>query len=466
MNLKSLDLSYNPDLGGSLPSMTCEIRYKGTNISSVAIKTKPVKSILDRLFVVAFVVAHVLMGYADLVTDVLSIVQFQREGNAVLMGLNLAFLLFNLCVDVALIPDARGKMLTVLQVQQAVQAYESLESGRQTDEFVRSKNVDAMCRSVPSIVLQLYGLLGTLPTLRATGIMTLTASVAVGVTGSAMTLGSLASKSGNSLFSYAFAVHFCYYVCELTVRLLSMSLLFVSIGPIALAVLGPDFLYRLWALVKMKGLSFYTLMSALLVFGSDAIDGPSDHSLIFWSTLSSVVLLVALFLVNLLNTPTLAVVRATQGGMPVQAVTALACVALFFKYAIGAYICDTTFAQAGPLSEQEEKQQGRRKGQGNGEVALPPLAPPRRASQNLSFDATYDGSSSGSSSSSSPGDRIPPSRLHAQHAGPGSASLAAGRISTRIMTDNPLHPSLSMSTGTGQGGDAASVSLQHGADRV
>ena len=298
--------------------------------------------------------------------------------------------------------------------------------------------------------------------MRATGIMTLTISIAAGVTGSAMTLGSLAPKSGDSLFSYACAVHFCYYVCELTVRLLSMSLLFVSIGPIALAVLGPDFLLRLCVFFIRfeKEVSFDTLMSALLVFGSDAIDGPSGHSLIFWSTLSSVVLLIALFLVNLLNTPTLAVVRATHGGMPVQAVTALACVALLFKYAIGYFISETTFAQAGPLSEQEEKQQKREQGQGNGEMALPPLAPPRRASQNLSFDATYDGSSS------SPGDRIPPSRLHAQHAGPGSASLAAGRISTRVMTDNPLRPSLSMSTGAGQGGDAASVSLQHGADRV
>ena len=299
--------------------------------------TKPV--VMDRLFVFA----HVLMGYADLVTDVLSIVQFQRQGNAVLMGLNAAFLIFNLCVDVALMPDAWGRVLTVLQLQQAVQAYESLALGQQTESFERSKKVDAFFRSVPSIVLQLYGLLSTLPTLQAMDIMILTASIASGLSGSAMTLGSLAPKSGDSLFSYAFAVHFCYYICELTARLLSMSLLFVSIGPVAFIVLGADTFLRLFALALRllalakeldKAISIDALLLALVVSGSD---GPEQISS-SWSFVSSVVLLIALFLINLLNTPTLAALRATHGGVPVQAVTALACVALFCKYAIGDYI--------------------------------------------------------------------------------------------------------------------------------
>jgi len=272
------------------------------------------------------------------VTDVLYIVQFSTHGQQALMGLNIAFLLFNVCVDVALMPDWRGRLLSVLQLQQAVQAVETLSQGKQTVSFVRSKKVDAVCRSVPSVVLQLYGLLLTLPSLGARGVLTIGLSVAVGVVGSATTLGSLAPKSGSGLFSSAFAVHWCYYVCELSMRLVSMSLLFVSLGPVAFAVLGADFLYRL-RLAWQKGRerwSVSVVMQALLWFGSDDANGPDEAS-IGLSMGSDVILLISLFLANLLDTPALALLRADPGG-PVQGLTALACVAWLFKIIIGSYI--------------------------------------------------------------------------------------------------------------------------------
>jgi hypothetical protein len=156
----------------------------GTRISTVSIKVKPLELWWNNPFLSPdywFVATHALTSYADLVTDVLSIVQFSTHGQQALMGLNLAFLLFNVCVDVALMPDWRGRLLSVLQLQQAVQAVETLSQGRQTESFVRSKKVDAVCRSVPSVVLQLYGLLLTLPSLGARGVLTIGLSVAVGV---------------------------------------------------------------------------------------------------------------------------------------------------------------------------------------------------------------------------------------------------------------------------------------------
>ena len=335
VHLNSLDLSNNPDLGGSLPALSClNIRYEGTNISGVHIKVKPVENLVDRLFVVT----HVLLGYVDLVTDVLSIMQFHKQGNTNLMAANVVFLFFNVCVDVFLMPDAWGKVLALLQVQQAVQAYESLESGRQTENFVRSKKVDAVCRSAPSIVLQLYGLLATLPSPRSSEGVILVLSVVTGFVGSSISLGSLAPKSGLRFFSPSFVVHFCYYVCELTARLLSMSLLFVSIGPIAFAVLGVDFLVRLilYCFVESGDMGSKVL-SAVLLFGSDGVNGFDLRSLVAYSSISSGILLISLFLVNLVDTPELRALRAARGG-PVQAVTALACGALCFKYLVGWYI--------------------------------------------------------------------------------------------------------------------------------
>jgi hypothetical protein len=316
----------------------------------------------------------------------------------------------------------------VLQVQQAVQAVETLQQGKQTQQFVRGKKVDAVCRSVPSVVLQLYGLLVSLPSLGAKGALTISFSVVCGVVGAALTLGSLAEKAGNSMFSYAFSVHFCYYVCELAMRLVSMSLLFVSIGPIAFAVLAVDFLARLFLayLMANESWSFNTFMMALLLFGSDAANGPTWESLIFYSTGSGIILLISLCLVNLLGTPVLFLLRS-HPGHPLQALTALACVVLFFKHLIGYYIVIHKFKA--PLADaDEEKNKGQKEQQQQGQEAAIPAANNRRASFRVSFEETYGGSSS---SSPAP-DRIP-RRLQPQpQPGPGQ------HASVKIMHDNPL----------------------------
>ena len=336
IHLETIDLSTNPALGGSLPSLPCPCSKQNTNISSVNIKIQRVKTIFEKLFVII----HLLIGYLDLLTDVLSIMQFHKQGNAKLMAANIVFLVFNVCVDVALVPDTVDKVLAVLQVQQIVQAFKSMKSMQQTSIFVRSKKVDAICRSVPSIVLQVYGLLATLPALRSSEGFTLILSVVTSVVGSAISLGSLAPKAGFSLLSPRFVVHFCYYVCELTARLLSMSLLFVSIGHITFAVLGADFLMRLFLPIFVERGSVGTnMLSAVLAFGSDGVNEISlEVTLILSSTISSTVLLISLCLINLLDTPDLRVLRQAPGG-PVQAVTVLACAALFFKYLIGMRIC-------------------------------------------------------------------------------------------------------------------------------
>lgn len=345
-------------------------------------------------------------------TDVLSIAQFYQHGQFTLMGLNIAFLLFNLCLDVALIDGMKGKVLAVFQLQQVVEAMESLKKDRQTENFVRSKKVDAVCRSLPSIVLQLYGVLVELPSLGARGLLIIVLSVTLGITGSAMTLGSLAAKAGDKMISWAFVVHFYYYVCELTMRVVSMSLLFISIGPIAFAVLAVDFLCRLldaWGLAKKK-LSFGVVITALLLFGSDAVNGPDISTLVSSSTGSSVILLISLCLANLLITPTLNVLRH-HPGKPIQMITIMACVTWLFKYLIGFYIDRTTFTS--PPAKSDEKQE--------------PENPMhhRRDSLNVSWDATYGVGT----------DRIPKSLQSSVQMSP--------KVSVKVMNDNLWRSSLS-----------------------
>jgi len=232
----------------------------------------------------------------------------------------------------------------------------------QTQSFVRSKKLDAVCRSLPSMVLQLYGLLATLPVQSKRGVALIALSIASGLTGAAMTLGSLAPKSGSSIFSRGFVVHFCYYVCELTMRVVSLSLLFVCLGGVGFAAAGPDWLLRAGMAFLASGnkVDTNTLILSLLLFGSDAANGPAVEAsfagIIFGlgTTLSSVVLLISLCLLHLLPRPLLAQLRVFGGGRPVVALTVLACLALFVKMALAVAISYMK-AEQGQVSGGEEK---------------------------------------------------------------------------------------------------------------
>ena len=107
VSLQTLYLNDNPDLGGSLPSLACEIFYESTKISGIKIKVKLLRHWWDYLFVAV----HALMGYADFVTDVLG-----------LMGLNVAFLVFNVYVDTLLQPDTPSRVLARLPFAAAAAA--------------------------------------------------------------------------------------------------------------------------------------------------------------------------------------------------------------------------------------------------------------------------------------------------------------------------------------------------------
>ena len=448
---KKLNLSYNPSLGGSLPAVASVIDYRGTNINGVRIKVNRLNLVLKNPYLSPeyYLMAwQTLMGYGDLATDVLSIIQLGLHNQPALMGLNIAFLLLNTGINVLLQqpdkdgkPDTHGRIMAALQLQPAVQAWETLRTGVQTQSLVRSSKVDAVCRSMPSIALQLYGLLLTLPTLSVAGVKTIAMSVAMGLMTSAMALGSLAPKSDDGIFSRAFVVHVCYFASELFARLVSISLLFTALGPTAFGVLVVDLAWKLgwaWSSADFAPLTDFSscrnvILEALLWFGSDGKDGPGGDAAVilqlynkkdprelggaevnnfFVSFGSFLVLILSLFFVNLVKTPALIALRASKGG-PIQALTALVVIALLAKLGIGHYIYQTDFK--GPGAEENQP------------------------------DATLAKKSSVSVvGSSAPPDAIP-KRLQAS----APASPAAPRLgSVRVMHDNPLHrPSASGSDG-------------------
>ena len=371
-NLNVLDLSINPDLSGCLPSIDgCKIDYAKTKISSMKIKAKPISTSLDKFLVIW----HTFIGYADLISDVLSIYQFFRQGEITLMLLNCAFIAVNTLIDVTLTSDIWGKIFTVFQVQPLIQAIVMLQNKFQTSAFVRSKKLDAICRSLPSVVLQLYGLLIGLQTLEFSGILTISLSIVLSVTSASMTLSSLAAKSGKTIFSSAYLVHFFYYFAELEMRLLSISLLFVCIGPITCSIVVLDFICRLFVIAyfdprkvavveetrRMSSAGNFErisekdrkaeanknkidiLIRAILVMGSDNVDGPGQFqgSYIFQG-LSFITLAISLCLFNVLNTFWVTLFHAKSAKVVIY-LNALAVQALISKHGVGKYIERATF---------------------------------------------------------------------------------------------------------------------------
>ena len=93
--LTELKLLGNPELSGSLPLLlpsSCDVDIKDTHISAVSVRTKPLKSPLDYLMTAQYVI----LGYADLITDIIVIVAFIASDRVALATANIFFIVLGM----------------------------------------------------------------------------------------------------------------------------------------------------------------------------------------------------------------------------------------------------------------------------------------------------------------------------------------------------------------------------------
>ena len=148
----------------------------------------------------------------------------------------------------------------------------TLYTGRQTIGLVAGKKLDAIARSMPSIVLQLFALLLDLNNFNRTTYVTLVVSIGFGLLGSSATLSGLHPKAGHQLVSKQFIVIFFYYTSELVLRSMLLAVMFHAIRAYAFIVVGLDFLFRCWVVRDVY--KKIDLSSSCLYMGSDnAIEG-------------------------------------------------------------------------------------------------------------------------------------------------------------------------------------------------
>ena len=125
---------------------------------------------------------------------------------------------------------------------------ETLKKGHQTDGLILNKKLDAICRSMPSVILQLYPLLKDLEKYPATSrdYITFVVSITLGIFGASFTLSGLHRKAGNKLFSWQFVVVNLYYFSEILLRCLMTGVAFISVGAYAFIAVAVDMMLRVY----------------------------------------------------------------------------------------------------------------------------------------------------------------------------------------------------------------------------
>lgn len=338
--LKKFSLFHNKELSGAFPSMISkiyDIDVTGTGISrGVEIKTKPLNSPFDNMFVVS----HVVIGYIDLVLDILAITALSNTDIPIMIA-NILFIVLSVSLGVWISrDDMNGIIRKILQLDQLYQGYMTIVGGHQTDAMVVSKKIDAVTRSMPSMILQLYGLLVSLSSVDSRGLVhrllspsqILLVSVASSVIGAGFTLASLAPNSGTSIFNRYFVTHLAYYTVEITNRIVVLSVMFFSVSAYGYIVAGLDFLFRLFAGCSdtrgydndsKSNLRDGTLL-AIQSFGSDhTFPGRSNDMLYAGFILNTVEMFIFLIVLNTRRTPQLLYARS-YGASTI--LTVVACV--------------------------------------------------------------------------------------------------------------------------------------------
>ena len=116
------------------------------------IKTKPLNWPFDHFMIFQYAA----LGYADLVTDILVIIELMTI-NVPIAVLNLFFIVLGIVLGYWNSGRTmKDLFLNVSQLSILVDGMETLNQGKQTPGLVLGKKMDAVVRSMTSVILQLF----------------------------------------------------------------------------------------------------------------------------------------------------------------------------------------------------------------------------------------------------------------------------------------------------------------------
>ena len=343
-NLKTFYVGYNPDLRGPLPEFNtdCLVDIDGTQILIGSELLDFSKNVHNR-YQNTFLVFYVVMGYLDLLFDLLCIVIFSKANSIDLMSLNICFIGINFVIGIIYTPyfEELGiiKLLffNALQLHIVTNGLDLIRSGRSPKalEYINFKKIDTIIRCFPSMIIQLYFILLYLSTnsihISEYEYNVLKASVGLGVVSSAASLTSFVDKFNENIISVNTLLYYLYFLAELSLRIIIVVLMYITIDKIAFLILFLEFSLRAFVIFNANPNASYQdhLLSTISYFESDII---LDKDILVWQfgfLLSTVELVIFLIFVNVSETSTLYHLRL---GNSVEDVTILTCILWLLKF--------------------------------------------------------------------------------------------------------------------------------------
>jgi len=215
----------------------------------------------------------------------------------------------------------------ILHLNYLYQDVSTLIKGRQTEQLLNSKKIDAIFRSMPSMVLQLYSFFLLLSTddVGSAGKITFLISISSGAVGMCIMLASLSLKSSNKLVSWPMLIVAIYFHAEVALRVITLSIMFVSIHAVTFVIIGAELLVR--ASVLKFDFGAVDISSTIIWFGSDYIFNDA-YLFAIGTFFTCTKLFIFLIIINLLDMPDLCNVR--DAGI-VKTITIISSLPYFFN---------------------------------------------------------------------------------------------------------------------------------------
>ena len=345
--LETVDLSGNKNLTGHIPSSMANINVsvKGSGISTVTIKQREVSGFV----VIMLIIVHIFLGRFDYGSDLLSLWQMVEEKNLDIFFLNLCFIVLSIIIGLMPFPQWLNKpayelVLNLLNLGSVLEGCRTILEKKQTEGFVLGKKMDAVCRSMPSLILQLFLVLKSLDTMSALSYRVFLASIALAFLGTSVALAQLAPKAGEHLISFNFVLHFAYFLAEILFRVAILDVMFLSIRYIGLIVAFVDWLFRFFLINTFASSSLSdAFQSAVIWWGSDMTSQNTDlfHGFLIGSVLNFLMVIIfipILFTGSSLNEETSADLRTIRSNGVARDISIVIGASFLMKTFIGVYI--------------------------------------------------------------------------------------------------------------------------------
>ena len=201
---------------------------------------------IDTLFGRGKLVGSLFLSFSDRVSDILAIQVFYRNGRTNEMTTNIILLVLPVLIYSSMPLISRtltDQFLILFQLKLVIEGYSCIKKNEQSKVFMAMKVIDSITRSLPSAILQLVTLLASFNTLKSESI-NLLVSILISVLGTAWTVNT--SGESISMLSSGFLSTMVFAISEITFRLLSLSIMFVTIGKYGYLVLGLELLIRFY----------------------------------------------------------------------------------------------------------------------------------------------------------------------------------------------------------------------------